>query len=78
MPEEDGVPQPIVTPSGDYEQNAPQDYATSVCFLFAQLDTRGVSILFLSGDDGFGEGDCTVSVSSSAPCPLHPVRVAFF
>ncbi|KAH9010436.1 subtilisin-like protein [Lactarius pseudohatsudake] len=34
-------------------------YAIEVCHLFAQLGTRGASVLFASGDDGVGRGDCT-------------------
>ena len=36
----------------------PIDYATEVCNLFAQLGARGSSIMFSSGDDGVGEGNC--------------------
>ena len=36
----------------------PLDYATTVCNLFAQLGARGSSIMFSSGDDGVGGGDC--------------------
>lgn len=36
----------------------PLDYATEVCNLFAQLGARGSSIMFSSGDDGVGAGNC--------------------
>ncbi|KAI0079096.1 subtilisin-like protein [Panus rudis PR-1116 ss-1] len=52
------VPQTFTTSYGDDEQTVPFDYATQVCNLFAQLGARGASIMFSSGDDGVGGGDC--------------------
>jgi len=52
------IPQTISTSYGDDEQTVPEDYATTVCYLFAQLGARGSSILFSSGDSGVGDGDC--------------------
>ncbi|KAJ3555486.1 hypothetical protein NM688_g2552 [Phlebia brevispora] len=52
------VPQTFTTSYGDDEQTVPVDYATTVCGLFAQLGARGSSIMFSSGDDGVGAGDC--------------------
>jgi tripeptidyl-peptidase I len=52
------LPQTFTTSYGDDEQSVPLDYATQVCNLFAQLGTRGSSIMFSSGDDGVGAGDC--------------------
>ncbi|KAJ7065361.1 peptidase S8/S53 domain-containing protein [Mycena amicta] len=52
------VPQTFTTSYGDDEQSVPLDYATSVCNLFAQLGARGASIMFSSGDDGVGGGNC--------------------
>ncbi|KAJ7508833.1 peptidase S8/S53 domain-containing protein, partial [Mycena galericulata] len=52
------IPQTISTGYGDDEQTVPQDYAISVCNLFAQLGARGSSVMFSSGDDGVGGGDC--------------------
>nr|GAT56545.1 subtilisin-like protein [Mycena chlorophos] len=52
------VPQTFSTSYGDDEQTVPLDYATSVCNLFAQLGARGSSIMFSSGDDGVGGGNC--------------------
>lgn len=54
----DGIPQTITTSYGDDEQTVPNDYANKVCTSFAQLGTRGVSLLFSSGDSGVGGGDC--------------------
>jgi tripeptidyl-peptidase-1 len=52
------IPQTISTSYGDDEQTVPQDYAESVCNLFAQLGSMGVSVLFASGDIGVGGGSC--------------------
>lgn len=52
------VPQTFTTSYGDDEQTVPLDYATEVCNLFAQLGARGSSIMFSSGDDGVGAGNC--------------------
>ncbi|KAJ7233035.1 peptidase S8/S53 domain-containing protein [Mycena rebaudengoi] len=55
------IPQTFTTSYGDDEQTVPQDYATSVCNLFAQLGARGSSIMFSSGDSGVGGGSCTTN-----------------
>ncbi|KAI9444513.1 peptidase S8/S53 domain-containing protein [Lactarius indigo] len=55
------IPQTISTSYGDDEQTVPKDYATTVCNLFAQLGSRGSTVLFSSGDFGVGEGDCTTN-----------------
>jgi tripeptidyl-peptidase-1 len=52
------IPQTISTSYGDDEQTIPLDYATSVCNMFAQLGTMGISVLFASGDSGVGGGAC--------------------
>ncbi|KAH9172353.1 subtilisin-like protein [Lactarius sanguifluus] len=51
------IPQTISISYGTYEWNAPREYATALCILFAQLGARGVSVLFPAGDDGVGK-DC--------------------
>ncbi|KAH9008551.1 peptidase S8/S53 domain-containing protein [Lactarius hengduanensis] len=53
------VPQTITTSYGNFEKLYPKNYATQICLMFAQLGTRGASVLFGSGDDGVGRGDCT-------------------
>ena len=39
---------------GEDEQSVPAKYARSVCNLYAQLGSRGVSVIFSSGDSGVG------------------------
>ncbi|KAI0252049.1 tripeptidyl peptidase A [Lactifluus subvellereus] len=51
------VPQTISTSYSDDEQTVPQSYAVRVCKEFAVLGSRGVSILFSSGDGGVGDGN---------------------
>ena len=45
----------------DDRTQVPLDYATNVCNLFAQLGARGSSIMFSSGDDGVGAGNCATN-----------------
>ncbi|KAH9053815.1 peptidase S8/S53 domain-containing protein [Lactarius vividus] len=65
------VPQTISTSYGTFERAFPRDYALQVCYLFAQLGARGVSVLFASGDDGVGRGDCAARFTPVFPatCP---------
>ncbi|KAH9029311.1 subtilisin-like protein [Lactarius deliciosus] len=65
------VPQTITTSYGSNEKVFPMDYAIQVCYLFAQLGARGVSVLFATGDDGVGNGDCTTRFTPVFPatCP---------
>lgn len=53
LPQKD-LPQVISTSYGENEQSVPKSYALSVCNLFAQLGSRGVSVIFSSGDNGVG------------------------
>ncbi|KAK4871151.1 hypothetical protein LT330_000388 [Penicillium expansum] len=48
------LPQVISTSYGEDEQSVPEKYARSVCNLYAQLGSRGVSVIFSSGDSGVG------------------------
>lgn len=60
------LPQTITTSYGDHEQTVPQDYAVTVCEMFAQLGVRGSSLLFSSGDWGVGDGDCETNDGNNA------------
>ncbi|KIY45379.1 subtilisin-like protein [Fistulina hepatica ATCC 64428] len=62
--DQDSIPQTFSTSYGDDEQSVPLDYAESVCALFAELGARGSSVLFSSGDDGVGAGDCKTNNGS--------------
>ncbi|KAH9053076.1 peptidase S8/S53 domain-containing protein [Lactarius vividus] len=52
------IPQTMSASYGLKEKDAPAEYARSVCDLFMQLGACGVSIIFASGDDGVGAGNC--------------------
>ncbi|KAH9164687.1 subtilisin-like protein [Lactarius sanguifluus] len=52
------IPQTMSASYGVNEKDVPAEYARSVCDMFMQLGARGVSILFSSGDDGVGVGNC--------------------
>ncbi|KAH9073470.1 subtilisin-like protein [Lactarius deliciosus] len=52
------IPQTINTSYGDYETSLPPEYAETMCDLYAQLGARGASVIFSSGNDGVGKGDC--------------------
>jgi tripeptidyl-peptidase-1 len=40
------------------EMSVPVQYATRLCYMFAQVGLRGVTILVASGSDGIGAGKC--------------------
>lgn len=53
------IPYVVSTSYADDEQTVSKEYAEKVCQAFATLGTRGVSLLFGSGDEGVGgNGDC--------------------
>ncbi|KAF8265413.1 Pro-kumamolisin, activation domain-containing protein [Lactarius quietus] len=43
------------------EETLPKEYAVEACNLFARLGSRGVTVLFATGNDGVGAGDCVNS-----------------
>lgn len=48
------LPQVLTTSYGEDEQSVPPAYAKKVCDMIGQLGTRGVSVIFSSGDTGVG------------------------
>ncbi|KAH8993828.1 subtilisin-like protein [Lactarius hatsudake] len=58
------VPQTVSTPYGMPEYGIPPDYAIYLCNLYARLGARGASVLFASGNDGVGHGNCVFSDGS--------------
>ncbi|KAH9167160.1 subtilisin-like protein [Lactarius sanguifluus] len=66
------VRQTVSTPYGIPEDTAPPDYAAYVCNLFAQLGVRGASVLFSSGNDGVGGGDCLFQDNSNSRVLFRP------
>ena len=51
------IPQTISVGWHFDEQSIPVEYAVSLCFLFADLAARGITVLAASGDDGVGKPD---------------------
>ena len=51
---DDKLPTTLSTSYGEDEQSVPERYSRKVCNLIGQLGTRGVSVLFSSGDTGVG------------------------
>ncbi|KAJ4374520.1 Tripeptidyl-peptidase sed2 [Didymella sp. IMI 355093] len=51
---DDELPQVLSTSYGEDEQSVPATYAKKVCDIIGQLGTRGVSVIFSSGDTGVG------------------------
>ena len=69
--------QPIIPPTitisyANPEPSFPPAYATALCFLFAHLGLRGVSVLVSSGDNGVGSGDCKDSSGNVQFIPMFP------
>ncbi|KAI9453248.1 subtilisin-like protein [Lactarius psammicola] len=58
------VPQTISTAFGEYEKKLPPEYARTLCDMYAQLGVRGASVIFSSGNDGVGNGDCKANDGS--------------
>ncbi|KAK8067828.1 hypothetical protein PG996_006940 [Apiospora saccharicola] len=48
------LPQTLSTSYGEEEQSIPREYALKVCNMLMQLGSRGVSVMFSSGDSGPG------------------------
>ena len=51
---DDELPKVLTTSYGEDEQSVPASYTDRACNLFAQLGSRGVSVIFSSGDTGVG------------------------
>ncbi len=58
------IPQTISDSYSDSEKNLPREYATTLCYLYAELGVRGASVIFASGDFGVGGGNCIASDGS--------------
>ncbi|KAH8997764.1 subtilisin-like protein [Lactarius hatsudake] len=75
--EQENIPQTISFSYGHTEKNHPRDQAIYVCSLFGPLGLRGVSVLFGSGDDGVGSGDCKAKDGSVRFVPMFPATCPF-
>ncbi|KAI8911160.1 subtilisin-like protein [Gorgonomyces haynaldii] len=61
---DDEIPYTVTTSYGDNEQTVPRRYAQRVCFDFAKLGLRGISLLFSSGDGGVAGGQTSECISN--------------
>ncbi|KAF8262087.1 peptidase S8/S53 domain-containing protein [Lactarius quietus] len=52
--DQETVPQTITISYGVFEKFIPQEYAVAICNMFAELGSRGASVLVASGNDGVG------------------------
>ncbi|KAF8260927.1 subtilisin-like protein [Lactarius quietus] len=65
MVDEETVPQTITMSYGVFEKFIPQEYAVAICNMFAELGSRGASVLVASGSDGVGPSDRTECLDRS-------------
>ncbi|KAF8264387.1 subtilisin-like protein [Lactarius quietus] len=66
------LPPTISTSYYNNEVLFPRGRAEYLCYLYAQLGARGVSILFPTGNDGVGEGRCLTRDGSVRFTPTFP------
>ncbi|KAF8272704.1 subtilisin-like protein [Lactarius quietus] len=64
------VPQTIVGPSLSNENEITQDYATELCYLFAQLGVRGATVIFAAGNGGLQ--DCSPNTNGTGTAQFIP------
>ncbi|KAH8982516.1 subtilisin-like protein [Lactarius akahatsu] len=70
------IPQTISISYGTPENIVPEEYARVVCILYAQFGTRGVSVLYPSGNDGVGE-DCKDESGGVRFVPEYPASCPY-
>ncbi|KAF8258571.1 peptidase S8/S53 domain-containing protein [Lactarius quietus] len=70
------IPQTISMSYGVEEKDCPLQYADALCRLFAQLGSRGVSVLCASGNDGVGAGDCKGDDGQVHFSPMFPASLS--
>lgn len=76
--DDDQLPKVLTTSYGEDEQSVPEEYARSVCFLFAQLGSRGTSVVFSSGDTGVGSACQTNDGKNTTRfLPMFPAACPF-
>ncbi|KAF8267624.1 subtilisin-like protein [Lactarius quietus] len=59
--DQEKVPQTIIMSYGAFEKYIPSEYGTTICNMFAELGSRGASVLIATGNFGVGPpgpGDC--------------------
>ncbi|KAF8272786.1 subtilisin-like protein [Lactarius quietus] len=66
------LPRTISTSYSNLEIHVSRGRAEYLCYLYAQLGARGVSLLFSTGNDGVGEGDCVTGDGTVRFTPTFP------
>jgi tripeptidyl-peptidase I len=75
---DDELPKVLTTSYGEDEQSVPEEYSRSVCSLFAQLGSRGTSVIFSSGDTGVGSACQTNDGKNTTRfLPIFPAACPF-
>ncbi|ERF71269.1 hypothetical protein EPUS_05321 [Endocarpon pusillum Z07020] len=76
--DDDKLPKVLTTSYGEDEQSVPEEYSRSVCSLFAQLGSRGTSVIFASGDTGVGSACQTNDGKNTTRfLPIFPAACPF-
>ncbi|KAF8262587.1 subtilisin-like protein [Lactarius quietus] len=66
------LPRTISTSYFHHEMNFSRRHAEYLCYLYAQLGARGVSVLFATGNGGVGRGNCITRDGSVRFIPSFP------
>lgn len=76
--DDEKLPKVLTTSYGEDEQSVPEEYSRSVCSLFAQLGSRGTSVIFSSGDTGVGSACQTNDGKNTTRfLPIFPAACPF-
>jgi tripeptidyl-peptidase I len=76
--DDDKLPKVLTTSYGEDEQSVPEEFCRSVCSLFAQLGSRGTSVIFSSGDSGVGSACQTNDGKNTTRfLPIFPAACPF-
>ncbi|KAH9873229.1 hypothetical protein J1614_005627 [Plenodomus biglobosus] len=76
--EDEQLPQVLTTSYGEDEQSVPVAYAKKVCDMIGELGTRGVSVIFSSGDTGVGSACQTNDGKNTTRfLPIFPASCPF-
>jgi tripeptidyl-peptidase I len=68
----DNIPPTITTSYGGNENSYPRSYAEFLCKMYMEIGLRGASMLYSSGNDGVGAGDCKDSLGKVQFIPKFP------
>lgn len=76
--DDEKLPKVLTTSYGENEQSVPEEYSFAVCSLFAQLGSRGTTVVFSSGDAGVGSACQTNDGKNTTRfMPIFPASCPF-